>query len=88
MKYSRRKPTKPGWYWCQNQGDKRGETWEGVVRIEQTADGLHCCWLTSQLTSGFMHERFWSEEALWAGPLTPPENVIATAPQWGDPEQP
>ena len=72
--YSRRKPTKPGWYWCQNHGDRPGEVWEAIARIDATVTGLICSWMTAPGVVGKMHENDWSRDAFWAGPILPPKD--------------
>lgn len=72
--WTKEKPTAPGWYWCQNKGDRPGETWEAVVRVDRIGHYLCCSWLTSPNSAGIMHEKDWSEETLWAGPIPPPSS--------------
>lgn len=76
LKYQSKRPTQPGWYWCQNAGDLPGQTWEAVVRLDMrnTNSGpeLACSWMTGPGLARVMHEDDWSLACLWAGPLTPP----------------
>lgn len=79
MKYSRTKPTKPGWYWCRNAvSDSPSGVWEAVVRVEQADNGeLVARWMSGRgsksdgLTITMSHAD-WSPHCLWAGPLKPP----------------
>ena len=82
-KWTKDKPTQPGWYWCRNGGDQPGEIWEAVVRVEQygtidftsakaEASGLVACWLQSPGQVGFLEESKWDSACWWAGPLAPP----------------
>ena len=68
------RPMKPGWYWCQNAGDKPDEIWKAVVRIDVAAAGGEriCCWMQSPGIGAIMRDSEWSDACLWAGPLTPP----------------
>jgi hypothetical protein len=84
LQYTTDKPTKPGWYWCRNQGDYPGQVWEAVVRVDchgtigpdgGAPDGLCLSWMSSTGNVGVLHEREWSDEAEWAGPISPPTNT-------------
>ena len=81
LHYTTKKPTEPGWYWCRNEGDLPGQLWEAIVRVDYHGtissdrvlpNGLCVSWMTAPGEIGLMHERDWSEQAEWAGPITPP----------------
>jgi hypothetical protein len=83
LQYSRTKPTQPGWYWSRNEGDRPGEMWEAISRVEWSGvidqdgagpDGLVSCWMKAPGILGIMHERDWSDDCEWAGPIPLPSN--------------
>lgn len=64
----------PGWYWCRNRGDNKGEIWEAVVRMDKTDCGLVCSWMTAPGEADTMHEGNFAPECQWAGPIPTPES--------------
>lgn len=74
MKWTKTKPTKPGWYWCRNVGDQPATIWEAVVRVDISHEGvLRCGWMTAPGKVGVMSEYNWNPDALWCGPISPPK---------------
>ncbi len=84
--FTKSKPTEPGWYWCRNQGDRLGEVWEAIALIEKSGtitskgvkpDGLVMIWIAAPGEAGVMHERDWSEDVEFAGPIERPTNTTS-----------
>ncbi len=75
LRYATQKPTEPGWYWCRNKGDYPGQIWEAVAHVVRHLDGFHLSWMTSAGNVGILHERDWSDDTEWAGPICRPVNA-------------
>jgi len=73
LEFERKAPTKPGWYWCRNTGDKPGVVWEAIVRIDALKSGeLFAAWMKAPGETGTMCASLFSYIAEWAGPIQPP----------------
>lgn len=66
------KPSKPGWYWCLNEGDDPNIPWCGIVRVERLDDGLLATWLAAPGRPASLRESEWSEDAAWSEEIIPP----------------
>jgi hypothetical protein len=83
LRYTTKKPTEPGWYWCRNQGDRPGQVWEAIAWVDRygtidpegaKSDGLVAVWMSAPGELGVLHEHGWSNDCEWAGPISPPSN--------------
>lgn len=75
MKYSKTKPTEPGWYWCRAivpDTPNGVGPWEAVVRIDRFEDSLACSWLSNPGEALISIDHEWSDDCEWSEKLTPP----------------
>jgi hypothetical protein len=63
-------PTETGWYWCKNVGDVT-PVWVAIVHYD--ARTKVCSWMSAPGEAGLMHEKDFSPETQWAGPLHYPK---------------
>lgn len=73
MTWTNEPPTVPGWYWCRNYGDRPREIWEGVVRIDQTPNGLSVSWMMSPTEANRMLVCDTADYCQWSGPIPLPQ---------------
>lgn len=76
MRWTTDAPEKPGWYWCQAQGDRTGpyaaRVAEFIVRVDWRGTELMGSWLRAPGDSRAVFKSEWRADCLWAGPIEPP----------------
>ena len=86
LTFVKTRPTEPGWYWVRNEGDQPGEVWEAIALVQQHGaltphgmmpDGLVMSWMAAPGEVGIMHEREWSDDVEFAGPIERPSNTTS-----------
>ena len=67
MKWTRKRPIQPGWYWWREP--EYNNNMPEMAKIVQSTDGLRVLWFTGALEDDELEQY----DGQWAGPLVPPE---------------
>lgn len=83
LKWTKDKPTVPGWYWCRRDDDTERSPagWQAVVFVQPASavsgfsgyKGLVCTWIVDEVFAQTITDEEWQPECWWAGPLVRPE---------------